>query len=178
MLLIDAEDNSIQGTLRILPIPFSEKAPLYHSPDRKDNSPPGSGRTEEQIIAALVEGQQLLEQSAEGPSALLSGVKLGRIAIRTSHRGRGGGRRLLEDAEKWIIKALSETPATKGTKQVEANVELSGQVSARKFYDRYVLVLTQPRLPHRQQRVHGGGSAPPPLPEAPYRAQGVNPKIF
>ncbi|WFD02866.1 hypothetical protein MOBT1_001553 [Malassezia obtusa] len=136
MLLIDAEDNSIQGTLRILPIPFSEKAPLYHSPDRKDNSPPGSGRTEEQIIAALVEGQQLLEQSAEGPSALLSGVKLGRIAIRTSHRGRGGGRRLLEDAEKWIIKALSETPATKGTKQVEANVELSGQVSARKFYDR------------------------------------------
>ncbi|WFD42676.1 hypothetical protein MPSI1_001324 [Malassezia psittaci] len=136
LILIDDADNSIQGTLRVLSLPLDDKAPLFYDPSRKDNSPPGAGRTEEKIIEDLVNAQQLVEQSADGPSALLSGVKLGRIALHTTHRGHGGGRHLLDGAEKWIIKALDQTPVTKGTKEVDAEIVISAQVSARKFYDR------------------------------------------
>ncbi|WFC93606.1 hypothetical protein MBRA1_000227 [Malassezia brasiliensis] len=135
LLLIDDGDNSVQGTLRVVPLPVDDKAPLYYDASRRENSPPGSGRTEEQVISALVNGQQLLEQSADGPSALISGVRLGRIAVHTAHRGRGGGRHLLDGAEKWIIQALNQTPVTKGTKEVDATIEISGLVGARKFYD-------------------------------------------
>lgn len=141
LLLIDDGDNSVQGTLRVVPLPVEDKAPLYYDASRRDNNPPGSGRTEEQVISALVDGQQLLEQSADGPSALISGVRLGRIAVHTAHRGRGGGRHLLDGAEKWIIQALNQTPVTKGTKEVDATIEISGLVGARKFYDQYVSYL-------------------------------------
>lgn len=88
------------------------------------------------MIATIVDRQQVLERSADSPSALLSGVKLGRIVISSEHRGRGAGRYLLDSAEKWVIQALSNTPVSQGTKTVDANIELSALVIARKFYDR------------------------------------------
>ena len=109
---------------------------MCYSRSRKDQSPPGHGPSEAQVIAAIVDRQQVLEQSVDSPSALLSGVKLGRIVISSEHRGRGAGRYLLDSAEKWVIQALSNTPVSQGTKTVDANIELSALVIARKFYDR------------------------------------------
>ncbi|KAI3628047.1 hypothetical protein CBS14141_002048 [Malassezia furfur] len=136
LLLINESDKSIQGTLRIIPLPLPEEPLMCYSRSRKDQSPPGHGRSEAQVIAAIVDRQQVLEQSVDSPSALLSGVKLGRIVISSEHRGRGAGRYLLDSAEKWVIQALSNTPVSQGTKTVDANIELSALVIARKFYDR------------------------------------------
>lgn len=136
LLLINESDKSIQGTLRIIPLPLPEESVTCYSRSRKDQSPPGHGRSEAQVIATIVDRQQVLERSADSPSALLSGVKLGRIVISSEHRGRGAGRYLLDSAEKWVIQALSNTPVSQGTKTVDANIELSALVIARKFYDR------------------------------------------
>lgn len=122
--------------MRIIPLPLPDEPETCYPQSRKDQSPPGHQRSEAQVIASIVNCQQVLELSADGTSVLLSGVKLGRIVISATRRGRGAGRYLLDSAEKWVVQALSNTPIPRGTQTVDANIELNALVIAQKFYDR------------------------------------------
>lgn len=120
-------------------MPPADEPAKHIPPTRKDDAPPGSGRSEEQVIQSILDGQQPLEKSVDGPagaSVLLSGVKFGRVAIHNNLHGRGAGRRLIDDAEQWVSKVLCNAPVPPGTKEVDANVHISGQANAKKFYDR------------------------------------------
>lgn len=139
LLLIDTSDGSVKGALRIIPCPLPSEELTFLGSQRKDHSPPGRGRTEEQVIASIAKPQEVVRGSPDGRSVLLSGVKLGRIVVSSSLRGQGAGRFLVDSAEKWAIEALTQVPVQQGVKEVDAMIQLSGQVRARKFYDRYVL---------------------------------------
>lgn len=142
LLLIDTSNGSVKGTLRIIPCPLPSGEVTFPGCQRKDQSPPGRARTEEQVIASIANQQEVVEETANGPSILLSGVKFGRIVVSSSLRGQGAGRFLVDSAEKWVVEALAQVPVKQGVKEVEALIQLGGQVRARQFYDRYVACYT------------------------------------
>lgn len=171
ILLIDENDRSVQGTLRILSYPLHTDGFVVHDAKRKDYSPPGGGRTESEVAASLVQAQKL---SADGDTLLLSGAKIGRVAIRAPYRGCGAGRYLMMGAEEWIAKALSHVSVKPDTKKVYASIHLSSQSQARRFYDRYVKRLTQPWVSNRQCRVSRRGRTSYAFREAHSRARTIN----
>lgn len=133
ILLVDESNGSVQGTLRILSYPLCTDSFVVHDAKRKDHSPPGSGRTEEQVAASLAQAQKL---SADGNTLALSGAKIGRVAVRAPYRGCGAGRFLMKGAEEWITKALSDVSVKPDIGRVYASIHLSSQSQARRFYDR------------------------------------------
>lgn len=134
MVLVSDEDQQVLGVVRILAYPLPDEEPESYPPTRKDGDDlPGGGRTEAQVMETFQETQQRLEETPQG--FLLSGGKIGRVAVSKALRGKGAGRMLMEAAEAWIIKALASAPYVQSAQNVQAKIQLSAQVIAKRFYD-------------------------------------------
>lgn len=114
-------DAAVIGAMRVLPYPVPTLPETYY--DAETEPLPGLGRTPEAMAAALAAHQQV------GLDHVLSGVKLGRIALRADVRGLGLGRAFLAEAERWICAALASCDAR------AARVQLTAQSVARGFYE-------------------------------------------
>lgn len=148
-MLIDSSRTDAQGVLRVMPYPVPFKNERTYGPAILQTGPlPGAGRTEAEVQATLADHQQVVESGPD--SVVLSGVKIGRVAVRKDLRGSGAGRQLMDATEAWIIEALAACPAAKDKANVTARVALSAQRPAKRFYERYVRSLTQSWLYHRR----------------------------
>jgi len=107
--------------MRVLPYPVPTLPEAFY--DLQTCPLPGLGRTPEDMAATLVAHQQA------GPDHVLSGVKLGRIALRADVRGAGLGRAFVAKAEQWIRTTLAPAGSA-------ARVQLTAQSVSRGFYDK------------------------------------------
>ena len=160
----------IRGVLRVIPYPIPDIEGVFYKRAQYDAGAvlPGAGRTSAEMKAHLASCMLPLDRSADGSYVLLSGGKLGRIAIDRQLRGTGLGRKLVLAAEDWIAAAAAEAPAAKGAKVIEAKVQLSAQVIAREFYERIgyqpvgeqYLEQGQPHVWYTKMKRVGGGKEP------------------
>ncbi|PKI85851.1 hypothetical protein MVES1_000553 [Malassezia vespertilionis] len=132
-VLLDAQ-NAVQGVLRLLPYPLPIAADDFLPSDVVDKEIlVGGGRTVLEMAEAFAAMQQVRQRTERG--VILSGAKLGRLAISKQLRGQGCGSILVRAAEAWLAAALVKAPAAEKAQHVEAVVQLSSQVIAKAFYE-------------------------------------------
>ncbi|WFD29274.1 hypothetical protein MSPP1_000281 [Malassezia sp. CBS 17886] len=129
--------GAVCAVLRILPYPLPDVTERYFSPSvLTGGTLPGQGRSEESMVAYMAGQQKIVASTDNGAAVVLSGGKLGRIAVSSAVRGMGHGRRIVLAAEAWLQQALRDASAARDADRVDARVQLSAQVTARAFYER------------------------------------------
>lgn len=133
LVLVRKSDDVAMGVLRILPYPLPQGKEHYYPAATLDSDVlPGTGRTEADMQEYFAAQQRVVETS---PQTVLSGGKIGRVAVSKDMRGQGCGRMLVLAAEAWMAHAVRDAPAARGAPHVVVRSSLSAQVVARAFYD-------------------------------------------
>lgn len=124
LILVRTSDDAVLGAMRVLPFPVPSLPETFYNVHT--DPLPGQGRSPEAMAAYLIAHQQT------GPDSTLSGVKLGRIALRADVRRRGLGRAFLAEAERWLCATLA--PACTPTHD-RVRIQLTAQSVSRGFYE-------------------------------------------
>lgn len=140
MVLQPVGSKDVLGVLRMIPYPVTDEEVMYARKDFDEGRVfPGAGRTERDVQQALLDRVKTKTKAEDGSYVLLSGAKLGRIAIAKPLRGTGLGRKLVLHTEAWVQAALAQSPEVAAAQKADAVVQLSAQVIAKDFYERCVI---------------------------------------
>ncbi|WFD33916.1 hypothetical protein MCUN1_000742 [Malassezia cuniculi] len=126
------ENDVVHGVMRLIPYPLPEVPEPVPGMNRwEDARKPGMGRTEQDFIAAY---KAHVKVSMNGDRKLLSGAKIGRVAVDKTLRGTGMGSKLIKAAEEWLVGVMATLPEAAGPCDVQLRLE--SQVIASEFYSK------------------------------------------
>lgn len=112
------------ATIRLSPYPCSNQLLEQH-----EDFPLGDVRLETEIInefLRVLRAQELIQTECIGRS-----VKLSRMAVKETMRGKGIGVMTLRGAEKWLLRSLCGNENLQ-----EITLVISSQMQAKKFYEK------------------------------------------
>ncbi|KOS14067.1 acetyltransferase [Malassezia pachydermatis] len=141
-LVLRHREDELWGVMRVIPFPVPEVPPCFYEADRIRTMPvlPGSERSVDDMLAYLC-SQQTVQQDERG-AIVLSGIKLGRIAIPAPLRGRGIGRTFMALVEAWATSVLQPYAQRYAPQAVYATVQLTAQSVSKGFYEQLGYVAT------------------------------------
>lgn len=131
-ILISKKDESVLGTVRLVPYPMSNlssttKNETLKSAQFYEDFPIGDVWSETAIINDFLRAAS--DETIETPS--VRGAKLTRLAVRKENRGNGLGALTVREAEKWLMGTLNGKE-----KLQDLTMIISSQMQVKMFYEK------------------------------------------